>query len=257
MKVTVLGTGTSQGVPVIACGCRVCSSTDPRDSRLRCAILLEVGETRLLVDAGPDFRQQMLKHKVKNLDAVLLTHEHADHIFGLDDIRSFNWVRKAPMDIYCEDRVGENLKSIFNYAFAENRYPGTPQMNLRPIVGTPFHISGIEVIPIRLYHHKLPVYGFRFGSFAYLTDFNRIDKEELGKLKGVETLIVCALRKHAHISHLNLEEALGLVEQIAPRTTYLTHMSHEMGLHGELSLELPAGVSPAFDGLVLEVDSEK
>ena len=253
MKITVLGTGTSQGVPVIACNCQVCRSTDPRDNRLRCAILVEEGETRLLVDAGPDFRQQMLKHRVLNLDAVLLTHEHADHIFGLDDIRSFNWVRKAPMDIWCEKRVADNLKTIFNYAFAEIKYPGTPQMDLIHVDGSPFRVQNMEVIPIRLFHHKLPVFGFRFGQFAYLTDFNRIEPDELAKLVGVEVLIICALRKKSHISHLNLAEALSLIEQIGPTKTYLTHMSHEMGLHAELMLELPAGVAPAFDGLVLEI----
>ncbi len=254
MKVTVLGTGTSQGIPVIACNCKVCQSIDPNDNRLRCAILVEVGDIRLLVDAGPDFRQQMLKHRVNNLDAVLLTHEHADHIFGLDDIRSFNWIRKAPMDIYCEKRVAENLKTIFNYAFAEIKYPGTPQMDLIPIDGKPFQIQGIEVIPIRLYHHKLPVYGFRFGKFAYLTDFNRIEPDELEKLKGLEVLIICALRKTTHISHLNLAEALEIVKMISPRMTYLTHMSHDMGLHAELSKELPKGVTPATDGLIIEIN---
>jgi len=253
MKVTVLGTGTSQGVPVIACNCGVCSSADQKDKRLRCAILVEEGDTTLLVDAGPDFRQQMLLHHVTKLDAVLLTHEHADHIFGLDDIRSFNWVQKAPMDIYCEQRVAENLKTIFNYAFAEIKYPGTPQMELMPIDGRPFQVKGVEVIPIRLYHHKLPVYGFRFGKFAYLTDFNRIEPEELNKLKGVEVLVICALRKVSHISHLNLSGALNLAGQIAPRLTYLTHMSHEMGLHAELLKELPEGVEPAFDGLVIKL----
>ena len=253
MKVTVLGTGTSQGVPVIACNCEVCKSEDQRDKRLRCAIMVEEGDACLVVDAGPDFRQQMLKQKVTNLDAVLLTHEHADHIFGLDDIRSFNWIRKTPMDIYCEKRVEEDLKIIFSYAFADNKYPGTPQMELLTIDGKTFNIKGIEVIPIRLYHHKLPVYGFRFGKFAYLTDFNRIETDELLKLKGVEVLIICALRKKSHISHLNLDEALSLTEQIAPKFTYLTHMSHEMGLHAELLKELPDGVEPAFDGLIIEI----
>lgn len=254
MKITVLGTGTSQGVPVIACNCKVCSSKDPRDKRLRCAILVEDAGTTLLVDAGPDFRQQMLQHHVSNLDAVLLTHEHADHIFGLDDIRSYNWIRKAPMDIYCEKRVAENLKTIFNYAFAENRYPGTPQMELLPIDEKPFQVKGIEVTPIRMYHHKLPVHGFRFGKLAYLTDFNRIEPEELNKLKGVEVLIICALRRNSHISHLNLSEALNLASQISPYQTYLTHMSHEMGLHADLLSELPDGVEPAYDGLVIEVE---
>jgi phosphoribosyl 1,2-cyclic phosphate phosphodiesterase len=158
------------------------------------------------------------------------------------------------MDIYCEKRVEENLKTIFNYAFAENRYPGTPQMELIPIVGKPFLAKGVEIVPIRLYHHKLPVYGFRLGKFAYLTDFNRIEPEELIKLEGVETLIICALRKQSHISHLSLSEALSLIEQISPRMTYLTHMSHEMGFHSDLFKELPAGVEPAYDGLVIEMD---
>ena len=254
MRVTVLGTGTSQGIPVIACNCEVCRSADPRDNRLRCAILVEEGDTSLLVDAGPDFRQQMLRHRVKNLDAVLLTHEHADHIFGLDDIRSFNWVRKAPMDIYCEKRVADNLMTIFNYAFAEIKYPGTPQMDLIPIDGKPFKINDVDVIPIRLFHHKLPVYGFRFGKFAYLTDFNRIEPWELEKLKDLDVLIICALRKAAHISHLNLDQALEIVKIIAPRQTYLTHMSHEMGLHADLVRILPDGIAPATDGLIIDIE---
>ncbi len=253
MKITLLGTGTSQGIPVIACNCEVCRSTDDRDKRLRCAILVEENGTSLLVDAGPDFRQQMLKHRVTNLDAVLLTHEHADHIFGLDDIRSFNWIRKSPMDIYCEKRVADNLKTIFNYAFAEIKYPGTPQMDLVPIDGKSFEIGGIRITPIRLYHHKLPVYGFRFGKFAYLTDFNRIEPEELEKLQGLDTLVICALRKTTHISHLNLEQALQIVKKISSRMTYLTHMSHDMGLHAELLEELPKGVEPGYDGLQIVI----
>jgi len=253
MKITVLGTGTSQGVPVIACNCEVCRSLNKKDKRLRCSILVEAEGTTLLVDAGPDFRQQMLTCNVTNLDAVLLTHEHADHIFGLDDIRSFNWVRKSPMDIYCEKRVAENLQMTFKYAFAEIKYPGTPQMELLPIDGNKFMVRGIEVTPVRLFHHKLPVYGFRFGKFAYLTDFNRIEPDELDKLKGVEVLIICALRKNSHISHLNLAEALSLAGQIAPRRTFLTHMSHEMGFHDDLMKILPEGVQPAFDGMVIEM----
>jgi phosphoribosyl 1,2-cyclic phosphate phosphodiesterase len=254
MKITLLGTGTSQGVPVIACNCDVCSSLDPKDNRLRSALMVEKDNFRILVDAGPDFRQQMLRHQVNDLDAVLLTHEHADHIFGLDDIRSFNWLRKLPMDIFCEKRVQDNLKTIFNYAFAENKYPGTPSMKLIQIHGEPFQLGPINVIPIRLYHHHLPVYGFRFGKFAYLTDFNRIDDPELMKLKGIDTLVICALRHKTHISHLNLEEALDLIRQISPKRAYLTHMSHDIGKHEVLLSGLPVGVQPGYDGLVLEVD---
>jgi phosphoribosyl 1,2-cyclic phosphate phosphodiesterase len=216
--------------------------------------MVEEGDTRLLVDAGPDFRQQMLKYRVANLDAVLLTHEHADHIFGLDDIRSFNWVRKAPMDIYCEKRVISELNNVFKYAFAENRYAGTPQMELIPIDSNPFFVNALEIVPIRLYHHKLPVYGYRFGKLAYLTDFNRIEEEELVKLKGVEVLVIGALRKESHVAHLNLSEAMGLADRIGPKITYLTHMSHEIGLHADLAKELPAGVEPAYDGLVINLE---
>lgn len=253
MRVTLLGTGTSQGVPVIACKCDVCRSGDLKDKRLRSAIMVEEGLTRIVVDVGPDFRQQMLRHEVDNLDAILLTHEHADHIFGLDDIRSFNWLRKSPMDVYCEPRVQKNLRSIFNYVFAVNKYPGTPQMDLIDLDNKAFKIGQIPVIPIRVYHYKLPVYGFRFGKFAYLTDFNRIEDEEVDKLYGIDTLVICALRKATHISHLNLSEALELIHKIAPRKAYLTHMSHEMGKHSDLIKLLPPDVEPGYDGLVLEI----
>jgi phosphoribosyl 1,2-cyclic phosphate phosphodiesterase len=253
MKVTILGTGTSQGVPVIACKCDVCRSDDAKDKRLRSAIMIEEGSTRIVVDVGPDFRQQMLRHEVENLDAILLTHEHADHIFGLDDIRSFNWLRKSPMDIYCEPRVQSNLKNIFNYVFAENKYPGIPQMDLINLENEKFKIGPIEITPIRVFHHKLPVYGFRFGRFAYLTDFNTIEDQELEKLIGVDTLVVCALRKSPHISHLNLAGAIELIEKIAPRKAYLTHMSHEIGKHRDLIDELPSFIEPAYDGLILEI----
>ena len=253
MRITMLGTGTSQGVPVIACKCDVCRSDDPKDKRLRSAIMVEEGTSRIIVDCGPDFRQQMLRYEVDNLDAILLTHEHADHIFGLDDIRGFNWLRRAPMDIYCEHRVQDNLRNVFNYVFAENKMPGIPQMNLIDLTDKQFNIGSINIIPIRLQHQYLPVYGFRFGQFAYLTDFNSIEDQELEKLKGVDTLVICALRKIPHVSHLNLSDALNLIEKIAPRKAYLTHMSHEMGKHHDLLDELPVNIEPGYDGLVLEI----
>lgn len=215
--------------------------------------MIEERGTRIVVDVGPDFRQQMLRHDVGSLDAILLTHEHADHIFGLDDIRSFNWLQKSPMDVYCEERVQKNLRSIFKYVFEVNKYPGIPQMDLIDLQNKEFNIGPINIIPIRVFHHKLPVYGFRFGRFAYLTDFNVIEDHELDKLIGVETLVVCALRKAPHISHLNLLGALELIRKIAPRKAYLTHMSHEMGKHRDLIAELPSNVEPGYDGLVLEI----
>ena len=253
MKITLLGTGTSQGIPVIACKCDVCRSSDPKDKRLRSAIMVEDGKTRIVVDAGPDFRQQMLQHNVDSLDAILLTHEHADHIFGLDDIRSFNWLRRSAMDVYCESRVQENLKNIFNYVFAQNKYPGIPRMDLISVDSNPFNVGDIEVVPIRLYHHKLPVYGFRFGNFAYLTDFNTIEDPEFEKLTGIDLLVICALRKESHISHLNLKSALDIIEKLSLRKAYLTHMSHDIGKYADLIKELPTNVEPGYDGLVLEL----
>lgn len=216
--------------------------------------MIEDKGTCVVVDAGPDFRQQMLREKVRNVDAILLTHEHADHIFGLDDIRSFNWVRKAPMDIYCEARVDKNLRSIFDYVFSEEKYPGIPQMNLLPINGSTLTIGGLEITPIRVMHHLLPVYGFRVGKFAYLTDFSTIADEEMEKLDGVEVLVIDALRKESHISHLSLSEAITIINKIHPRKAYITHISHQMGLHSEVMKELPEGVELGYDGEVLKID---
>ncbi len=252
MKITLLGTGTSQGIPVISCKCDVCRSSDSRDKRLRSAIMIENSATRIVVDAGPDFRQQMLQNDVDYLDAVLLTHEHADHIFGLDDIRSFNWSSKSAMDVYCEVRVQQNLKKIFNYVFALDKYPGIPRIDLKTIDNKPFKIGKIDIVPIRLHHYKLPVYGFRFGNFAYLTDFSSIDQAELEKLQGIKSLVICALRKQPHISHLNLKSALEIIHILSPEKAWLTHMSHDIGKHANLLAELPANVEPGYDGLVIE-----
>jgi phosphoribosyl 1,2-cyclic phosphate phosphodiesterase len=248
-KITLLGTGTSQGVPVITCECEVCASTNPKDKRLRSSIMVETESTSVIIDAGPDFRAQMLREKVKNIDAILLTHEHADHIFGLDDIRSFNWSKKAPIDIYCENRVQNSLRSIFDYVFTDKKYPGVPRMELITIDGSEINIGDISITPIRLMHHKLPVYGFKIGGFAYLTDFNAIADSEMQKLTDIDVLVIGALRKGTHISHLGLAGALEIIDKIKPGKAYLTHMSHEIGKHTELLSELPPGIEPGYDGL--------
>ena len=254
MKVTFLGTGTSQGVPVVACDCPVCQSDDRCDKRLRSSVLIEAGGNTLVVDAGPDFRQQMLRCNVKNLDAILLTHEHYDHIAGLDDIRAFNWVQKRATDIYAEHRVHQSVKRIFSYVFASKKYPGIPQMNLFDIDETPFDINGLKIIPIRGMHYKLPVLGFRIGNFAYLTDMKTVDEKEMEKLDGLDVLVINALRKEEHLSHMNLEEAFDIVKKVNPKRAFLTHVSHQMGLCREVSQTLPSPVEFAYDGLELFFD---
>ncbi len=253
IKVTFLGTGTSQGVPVIACDCEVCSSPDERDKRLRVSILVEVDGKHLVVDTGPDFRQQMLTAGVKQLDAVLMTHEHKDHIAGLDDIRAFNFRSGNDMPVYAHPRVQEALKREYHYIFSSDPYPGIPKVTLHTIGNRPFEVEGIPVRPVEVMHYQLPVLGFRIGDFAYITDAKTIAKEELIKLQGLEVLVINALRKETHLSHLTLDEALEMVEALKPERAYFTHISHLMGKHEEVEAILPDHVRIAFDGLQIRL----
>jgi len=249
LKLSFLGTGTSQGVPVIACKCPVCQSSSAKDKRLRTSVLVEVEGKILVIDSGPDFRYQMLRAKVPYLNAILFTHEHKDHTAGLDDIRAFNWVNKAAVDVYAEKRVQEALRREFSYVFAEHKYPGIPELHLWEVKNEAFRIDEIEIIPIRAMHLKLPVFGYRIGDLTYITDANHIAPEEMDKIRGSKVLVVNALRKEKHISHFTLSEALRIIEEIQPEKAYLTHLSHQMGLHEEISGELPDNVELAYDGL--------
>ena len=249
MKITILGTGTSQGVPVIACECITCRSEDQHDKRLRTSLLLETDETVLLFDAGPDFRQQMLREKVSRLDAIILTHEHKDHISGLDDVRAFNHKSQDAIDIYSEARVQKAIKKEYSYVFSECQYPGIPKMRLNSISDHSFNVKGIEIIPVRVFHHLLPVYGFRVGHFAYITDANYIPEESKEKLFGVKYLIINALRKETHVSHFSLRDAIDLIREISPKKAFITHISHQMGCHSDVAKELPPEIMLAYDGL--------
>ncbi len=253
LRVTFLGTGTSQGVPMIACPCEVCHSADSKDKRLRTSVLVEVDGKTIVIDSGPDFREQMLRANVLKLDAVLFTHEHRDHIAGLDDIRSYNHVQQRPMDVYAEERVLDAIKQEFPYIFATHKYPGIPEVTLHTITNHPFDIGGVPIIPIRVMHLKLPMLGFRIKDFTYITDANYILKEEKEKMKGTTYLVINGLRRQKHISHFALNEALELIQEINPKHAYITHISHQMGLHKEVQAELPANVSLAYDGLVLDL----
>jgi phosphoribosyl 1,2-cyclic phosphate phosphodiesterase len=255
LEITFLGTGTSQGVPVIACPCEVCQSEHPYDKRLRSSLLISSGGKNIVIDAGPDFRQQMLVNNVLTLRAILLTHEHADHIFGLDDIRSYNWLQQQPMDIYAEERVHQELKRIFQYVFAQYKYPGIPEMVMHQIDSTQFYIDEIPVMPIRCFHYKLPVLGFRVGGLTYITDTNFISSTEAEKVKGTEILIINALRKEKHISHFNLEEAINFARLVNPSRTYFTHISHSMGKYLEVQPALPENMFLAYDGLKIVIPS--
>jgi phosphoribosyl 1,2-cyclic phosphate phosphodiesterase len=251
--VTFLGTGTSQGVPVIACDCEVCTSDDPRDNRLRTSILVESGDKTVVIDSGPDFRYQMLRAKVKHLDAIVFTHEHKDHVAGMDDIRAFNYIQQAPVDIYATTRVQLALKKEFSYIFADFKYPGIPQINLHTIDLESFNIGSIHFTPVEVMHYKLPVLGFRINDFTYITDAKTVTETEKEKIKGSKILVINALQTQNHISHFTLEEAISFAREINAEKTYLTHISHRLGKHQIIAGELPAGIELAYDGLKLEI----
>lgn len=254
LRLTFLGTGTSQGVPMVACPCRVCRSDNPRDKRLRSSVMIESERTRIIIDAGPDFRYQMLREGIASIDAILLTHEHKDHTGGIDDVRAFNYFQSRPVDIFATERVGRVVRKDFDYAFSEIRYPGVPEINLHTIIpGSPFRVGELDVVPVSGLHYRLPVTGFRIGRMAYLTDFNRIEDSEIEKLHGLEVLVLNALRREKHLSHFNVEQAVEVARRVGATQTWFTHMSHQIGLYTEIHDELPAGIQYAYDGLKIEI----
>lgn len=253
MEITFLGTGTSQGIPIIGSDHPVCLSEDSRDKRLRVSILVEWDNYTYVVDCGPDFRQQMLANQVSKIDGILFTHEHNDHIIGLDDVRPF-YFKQGDISVYAHPRVIKALEKRFDYVFETvNKYPGTPSLKINEINDNPFTIGNLEVVPVNVWHHKLQVYAFRFGDFAYVTDAKTIEEEELEKLKGVKVLTVNALRKEPHLSHFNLEEALDFIKKVNPERAYLTHISHLLGFHEEVEKELPENVFLAYDNLKITI----
>lgn len=251
LEVSILGSGTSQGIPVVGCTCDVCQSKDPRDNRLRTAALLQHNGTTVAIDAGPDFRQQMLREQVRRLDGILVTHNHKDHTAGIDDVRAFNWIQQQPMNIFARRSVLSAIREEYFYAFEENPYPGVPDINLNELGGSPFRINDMELIPIDAMHHQMPVYGFRTGNFSYLTDANYIETSELDKMKGSRFVVINALRREKHISHFTLEEAVDILQYLRPEKGFITHISHQMGKHRDLEKELPEGIFPAYDGMKL------
>ncbi len=253
MRVRLLGTGTSQGIPIIGCTCPVCTSTDERDHRLRTSALVEVDGLNILIDAGPDLRQQLLRCGVTRLDALLMTHEHKDHTGGIDDVRPINFLMKQPLNIYGQPRVMKAIRNDYSYAFATEQYPGVPQLVLNPIQPEPFEVKGVEVIPVKVRHMTLPIFGYRIRNFAYITDASFISETEKKKLKGVKVLVINALRREQHYSHFNLEQALAIIDEIKPERAYLTHVSHRLGKYVDVSPELPQNVFLGIDNQVIEV----
>ncbi|NDC40655.1 MAG: MBL fold metallo-hydrolase [Chitinophagia bacterium] len=253
MKVTFLGTGTSQGVPFIGCDCAVCTSPDKRDQRLRSAVWIQTPEASIVIDSGPDFRYQMLRANVRRLDAIIFTHGHKDHVAGLDDIRPYNYFQQEAVKVYATAETQEVLHKEYHYIFNNPSYPGIPQIEVHTInAQTPFTVNGLEITPIRLLHYKLEVLGFRIGDFTYITDASFIANAEIEKMKGCKAITLNALRHEPHISHFTFQQALEMADVIGAGTTYFTHISHQLGLHAELSLQLPQHVQLAYDGLTLE-----
>ncbi|PAW94860.1 MBL fold metallo-hydrolase [Mucilaginibacter sp. MD40] len=253
MIITFLGTGTSQGVPVIACTCEVCTSADKHDKRLRTSIMIEAEDKVIVIDSGPDFRYQMLREHVMHLDAIVFTHEHKDHVAGMDDIRAFNYKQDAAMDIYATSRVQEGLRREFSYIFDEFKYPGIPQVNMHTIVTEPFHIGSVKLIPIEVMHYKLPVLGYRINDFTYITDAKTVTDAEKEKIKGSKVLVINALQRQPHISHFTLDEAIAFAQEIGAEKTYFTHISHRLGKHADVNPLLPQGIELAYDGLKIEI----
>jgi phosphoribosyl 1,2-cyclic phosphate phosphodiesterase len=253
LKITFLGTGTSSGVPMIACPCEVCASSNKKDKRLRSSILVESATTTLAVDSTPDFRYQMLRANVRHLDAIVFTHPHKDHIAGLDDVRAYNFFSKKPMQVFANEMTQEVIIREFPYAFADIRYPGIPEIKLNTIATDPFVVGDIPIVPVLVWHMKMPVLGFRFGKFTYITDANRIDGPEKEKIEGSEIIVLNALRKEKHISHFNLDEAVALVNELQIPNAYFTHISHQLGLHESVNSSLPNRMQLAYDGLEIGV----
>ena len=254
MEITILGSGTSQGVPVIACDCNVCLSPDQKDKRLRSSVMITIDNLNYVIDAGPDFRQQMLTHQVKSLEAVLFTHEHKDHIAGLDDVRAFNYKQQKDFDVYCSKSVESALKREYHYAFSDDKYTGIPLLKVHLIENKPFKIGdNLNISPIQVMHYKMPVFGYRIGGFTYITDAKTISEEEIEKVKGTKVLIVNALHENEHISHFNLKEALAFINKIKPDKAYLTHISHLFGTSSYINSILPKNVFLAYDGLKITI----